>query len=761
MRAMNQGSRIALVAGFMSVIALSGCAGDPQKAKAAYLESGKRYVNQGKYPEAAIQFRNALKIDPRYADAYYELGKDNLAMKQWHDAYSSLAQAAQLDPNRTDVQLALAEMYLAGPDFKKAEDTASNILQKEPSNPRAIQILGAALLGEQNYDGAEKAFAKATELLPGDPSALTSLAMVELTEHKFGEAEQHLSKAIEAGPQFPLSYQNLGTLYRLQNQYAKSEAVLQRGITNNPTSIPLYISLMDVLELEGQHEHAQATLKMLRDTKESSAAIASAIGDWYTSHGDLNDARVEYRRGLDQNPKDTDLKLKVIETDLNTINLTEASSLNDQILAEHPKNLIANINRGRLLAAEGRPEEAASELMAQIKDSPDSPEAHYYLALVHLATNHAEQAKNELANTLKLAPNSVLAKRALAEIYFAQGDLVLAQETLQRNLNSASPDIVDLTLMGNILLRRGDSVRAREEFRFAQRLSPNNSFISLSLAAVDESEKKWSDADTEFRNAIRLSPNDVATLGKYADFLARRGQSEKAVHLLQQFASAKPQNGPAHLGLANFFVNSKNYSEAKAEAQLALEFDPRLIQGYLLLAKIDRDQGNIDEAIQNCAKAKSLQPKSSPILTLLGNLYIMKKNYPAARTYFEQALAADPNAAIAASNLAWIATQEGSNLDVALSLAQKAKQLMPQVDSITDTLGWVEYKKGSYSSSIPLFQECVQSSPEVASYHFHLGLALLASGETVKAKSQLQSALRLKLADDDAEQARQTLARLN
>ena len=182
---------------------------------------------------------------------------------------------------------------------------------------------------------------------------------------------------------------------------------------------------------------------------------------------------------------------------------------------------------------------------------------------------------------------------------------------------------------------------------------------------------------------------------------------------------------------------------------------------YLQLGRAYQEQGQVDGAIQQFERAVAIQPKFPPLLTLLGNLYLEKKNYARARQYYEQALAVDPNFAIAAGNLAWLATQDGGNLDVALSLAQKARQLMPDLDSLADTLGWVQYKKGNYSNSIPLFEQCIQQSPDSAMYHFHLGMALVATGDSAKAKTQLSAALRLKLEGDDAEQARQTLSRLN
>jgi tetratricopeptide (TPR) repeat protein len=111
--------------------------------------------------------------------------------------------------------------------------------------------------------------------------------------------------------------------------------------------------------------------------------------------------------------------------------------------------------------------------------------------------------------------------------------------------------------------------------------------------------------------------------------------------------------------------------------------------------------------------------------------------------------------------LAWIYAKEGANLDMALSLAQKAKQLLPDQGSVSDTLAWVYYQKGNYVGAIPLFEECVTKTPQDPTFHFHFGMTLLASGENGKAKQQLEAALRLRLTGDDAQQARESLARLN
>jgi tetratricopeptide (TPR) repeat protein len=145
-------------------------------------------------------------------------------------------------------------------------------------------------------------------------------------------------------------------------------------------------------------------------------------------------------------------------------------------------------------------------------------------------------------------------------------------------------------------------------------------------------------------------------------------------------------------------------------------------------------------------------------LAVIATLYDATGDLVTARKYSEQALAINPRLAVPANNLAFLYVKQGGNLDMALDLAQRAKQLMPDLNPITDTLGWVLYKKGDYASALPLLQESVEKEPNSPRYRYHLGMALSAVGQKEKAKDELESALRLRLLGEDAEQAKQVLA---
>ena len=275
-------------------------------------------------------------------------------------------------------------------------------------------------------------------------------------------------------------------------------------------------------------------------------------------------------------------------------------------------------------------------------------------------------------------------------------------------------------------------------------------------------EKKYPQAEKEFESAVQLDPMNAAVLGAYADFLVARQQAPKAIALFQQFVNANPNNSQGHIVLGALQFNSKNNSAAQAEFERAIQIDPKNVQGYLRMGRIYQQESQSDAAIGQYQKALDLQPNFVPLVTMVGNLYLDKGDLETARKYYQRALQSDSNFAVANANMAWVDAQEGKDLDVALGMAQKAKSIMPDVPSISDTLAWVMYKKGNYSAALPLLQECVKKTPDSAEFHYHLGLALLAAGQKEPGSAQLQAALHLnKLTPADKEQAKQALGETN
>ena len=740
---------------------LGACARDPQKAKVKYLAEGQKYMKKGQYGDASVEFRNALRLDPRFVDAYYQLAQADLAQRDWQGAYVTLAKAIELDPGRMDARLDRGRLYLSARDFDLAKEEANAILQEEPKNVGAYQLLGAALIGQQKPDLALESFSKVAELLPNEASSYVNLALVEISLRRPVDAERHLKRAVEIDHKSIQAYTDLANFYRLQNRPSEAEQALQDGIAKNPEATSLYIEWASMLASEGKKDEAGALLDKLRKQVPNSADAATAIGDYYFQRKETEQALIEYRRGLSVDPKNLDIKKRMQDLYLTTNQVNLAADLDKELMKNAPKDVSVRIDHGRLLMAQGQLQDAIIFLQKVTSDAADSPQAHYYLAMAFWQNGDMGQARNALMDALKVSQGLPVALQALARLSLAQGNAsdaqIYAQELVQRF--PATPD--NRQLLADALARQGKLRPAEEQILIARQLSPNDPSIHVNVAQIYSAEKKWPDAQKEFELAVQLDLHNTTALAQLADFLTARNESAQALAHVQQYVAANPNDANGHVILGALNFQLKNHDISQSEFERAIQIDPNNIQAYLRLGKVFEEQGQSELAIARYQKALDLQPKFAPLATMIGNLYLDNGDMESARKYYAQALASDPNFAVAMANTAWVDAQEGKDLDVALGMAEKAKSLEPDVPTITDTLAWVMYKRGNYANAVPLLQECVQKSPDSAQFHYHFGMTLLASGQKAKGKEQLEAALRLNLNSANTQQARQALAQTN
>jgi Flp pilus assembly protein TadD len=154
-------------------------------------------------------------------------------------------------------------------------------------------------------------------------------------------------------------------------------------------------------------------------------------------------------------------------------------------------------------------------------------------------------------------------------------------------------------------------------------------------------------------------------------------------------------------------------------------------------------QKKLDEARSELQRMASKQEKPVGPQTMIGMLFEQEGRQDEARKMYEQVLGYDSHAPVAANNLAWIMAERNENLDLALKYAQTAKAALPDSPEVSDTLGWVYYKKDLAALAVEPLRHAIDKDPKNPSYHYRLGLVYLKTGESAKAKQALQQALAL------------------
>ncbi len=178
----------------------SSCSLDPNAAKRKYLESGNRYFDKGKFKEASIMYRSALKKDVRYGEAYYRLGLTHLKLNSIAAAERSLRRAFELlpkgSPEMLDTTGKLADIYLIAYSTDTRRDKVYESALKDfvnllPKNSfDRLRMEGYMAWRNSDLDTALMRFQEAASLKPADANIALARAQVLIGKNQFEPAEK-------------------------------------------------------------------------------------------------------------------------------------------------------------------------------------------------------------------------------------------------------------------------------------------------------------------------------------------------------------------------------------------------------------------------------------------------------------------------------------------------------------------------------------------------------------------------------------------
>ncbi len=173
---------------------------------------------------------------------------------------------------------------------------------------------------------------------------------------------------------------------------------------------------------------------------------------------------------------------------------------------------------------------------------------------------------------------------------------------------------------------------------------------------------------------------------------------------------------------------------AEVNLKKAIELAPNLPSLQISLGTFYMRQQMMDKANGQYAAVVEKTPNNLSALMALGMIYESEKNLNKAQESYEKALKSSPNFPPAANNLAYLYAERGGNIDVALNLAQKAKEQVPDDPNISDTLGWIYYKKNVPGRAVVYLKEAAEKLPNQAVIRYHLGMAYHKNGNRDLAK---------------------------
>lgn len=208
---------------------------------------------------------------------------------------------------------------------------------------------------------------------------------------------------------------------------------------------------------------------------------------------------------------------------------------------------------------------------------------------------------------------------------------------------------------------------------------------------------------------------------------------------------------------ASLLAREGKISEARALIRQVPERSPADARAKLLAeAQVLRDAKRWADANSVLAQANQRFPDDTDLLYEQSMILEKLNKLDDMERLLRRVISIQPDHQHAYNALGYSLAERNTRLPEARNLIQKALELSPGEPSITDSLGWVEYKLGHRVEAVKLLRDAYRSQPD-AEIAAHLGEVLWMDGQTDEARRVWREA---KGRDAGNDVLRETLARL-
>lgn len=167
---------------------------------------------EGKYMEAAADFRQIIAKDAGIYQTQYNLGRCLVALGQNDEAIEVLNNVIKIKPDHVDAQASIGEAYYQKRMFAESLVYFRRAVELDPNDVVSGNNLGVVLYQLKNFKESLKYLNIAIELQPNYAGAYCNRGTTMYAMGKKKEAAADFRKATVIDPKFAESFNNLGVV---------------------------------------------------------------------------------------------------------------------------------------------------------------------------------------------------------------------------------------------------------------------------------------------------------------------------------------------------------------------------------------------------------------------------------------------------------------------------------------------------------------------------------------------------------------------
>jgi tetratricopeptide (TPR) repeat protein len=341
-----------------------------------------------------------------------------------------------------------------------------------------------------------------------------------------------------------------------------------------------------------------------------------------------------------------------------------------------------------LYAKLGNSEMAERHINFALEKQPENAAYWQVSAMLNAEANQLDQAKLDLEKSAAYQPDDPKAWTKMAEINRRMGDVPQAINNI-RKASHLDPDNQNLVNFEMQLLFDQKNfndleVRAQE----IRSIDPGNETATLFLAKAMANQGKFDQALKVLEKAVDQQPGNVQLALERIKIKRNQVGIEASLPELVALAEGQPNHPNVLTTLTDWLIQANRLEEAEEVAQTILRVMPEEAQVYVMLGRLQRMKGKLDQAIAHLTEAITLEPTSVDAYIELGKTYQERRDLEKAIDAFQkgsQANQSDPRPYYHAG----LALKDCKDYSAAEIMLKQAKKYAPDDVNIIRQLGAV------------------------------------------------------------------------
>ncbi|MBL8413611.1 MAG: PEP-CTERM system TPR-repeat protein PrsT [Propionivibrio sp.] len=405
--------------------------------------------------------------------------------------------------------------------------------------------------------------------------------------------------------------------------------------------------------------------KVQLTSPESRADLQTTLAQAYLMTGKLEAAQAAYDAALAAVPDYGPAITGQARIKAGTRDLPGALALLGPVLEKSPKLYEAWQLKGDILYAQGDAKGASEAYGKALEVKPDYLPAHFALISRFLEEGNLDAASKQVEAMKKIAPKHPQTSFFQAQIFYKQQNFKAAQEALQQYLKVLPDGTLGLQLAGAIEYELKAYSVAETYLLKALPKTPELGLARRILIATYLRSNQPAKALATLQPVLDKIDNDSNMLALAGEVFMQNGNAEKAGVYFTKAAALDPANTGKRTSVALSHLIKGETETAYRELEEIAAVDTGIKADMALIASQLRGR-KYDLALKSIASLEKKQPENPLAHNLRGTALLGKRDVPAARKSFEQALAINPAYFPAAASLA--------NLDLADKKPEDAKK---------------------------------------------------------------------------------------